>query len=108
MEWISSRIGCKGMDQKSAGGGISWNDMLESALEVPLGLLLGPLRTSGGQHLETEIAGCENVATVTARVSRAVLQENGLDRGFENLEAECRRFSGRWTCRGLWWLSRTF
>ena len=94
MEWISSRIGCKGMDQKSAGAGISWNDMLQSTLEVSLRLLLSPLRASGGQHLKTEIAGCEDVATVTARVSRAVLQENGLDLGFENLEAQCGRFSG--------------
>jgi hypothetical protein len=83
------------MEQKSACTRIAWDDLSHSTLEVPLGLFLSPLRASRGQHLETEIPGFQNVATIAARVSGAVLQENRLDLGFENLEAKCGRFSGR-------------
>src|SRR5205807_6063413 len=71
-------------------------------------LFLGPRGGSRGQPLKPKIPGCKNVATVAARVSRPVLQENRLHPGFENLEVECRRLRGRrigWT---IYWFSGAF
>src|SRR5438445_3203700 len=87
---------------------LAWNNLLQGALEVVLGLFLGPLRACRGQRLETKIPSCENVTTVAAGVSRAVLQENRLDPGFEKLEVEWRRLRGRRIGGGICWLSGAF
>src|SRR5229473_5055476 len=79
--------------------------MLQSALEVALGLFVGPLRASLGQHLETEISGGESMATVAARVPWTVLQENRLDPGFKHLEVERRPLRRRRIGRRICWLS---
>ena len=97
MKRISSRLGREGVDQESAGSGVSRNHLLHGVLEVALRLLFSPLRSSRGQGVEMKSSVRENVAPIAASMPRALLQENWLDLGFKELEVKNVAWGGiRW------------
>src|SRR2546422_11574185 len=99
MERLSSRFGRQWMREEAAGEGIAWDDLIESALEVQLRLLVGPGRASGCQSSKIKTSVRQNVATIAGCMARPLLQKNRLNPGFEELEIKCGDFVGR-RCRG--------
>jgi hypothetical protein len=90
------------MKQEPAGRGISGNDMLQDVLEVTLRLVVVPRRASRRQWLEMKTSVRQDVATIAAGVSRALLQKNRLDLRFENLEIKSIGVGGMRCSLSLW------
>src|SRR5258708_12239530 len=94
MKRMSSGVRRKRMEQKLAGSGIAGNDHFQHALKVLLGLLVAPVRSPWRQRLEAKDPVRQNVATIAACVLGAVLQEDWLDLGLEEVEAKLRGLRG--------------
>src|SRR5436190_13149290 len=78
------------MSEQPARDDVARVDLIESALEVHVRLLVGPLHAVRIQHLQMECSTLQDMAAVAGSVSGPFFQKDGLDVLPEELEVERR------------------